>query len=73
MNKNMKTKKNNYCSFVPDGTWGNVCKDHDSNYAALRRGRKAADKLFFAGLYTHSRLIAYVYYFGVRLFGRLFV
>ena len=62
-----------YCSCVPDGIWGNVCKEHDVNYAFIRKARLLADKEFFKSLYIHSRIIAYVYYIGVRILGRLFV
>ena len=62
-----------YCSFVPDGTWGIACEVHDIDYAKVRAARKYADCAFRDYLVRLGHpLVAKVYYVGVRIFGRLF-
>lgn len=62
-----------YCTAVPDGDWGDVCKTHDDDYTFVKHYRKEADIEFRLNLSKHNRVIAFIYYIGVRVFGRLFV
>jgi len=62
-----------YCTGVPDGDWGQACEWHDSDYKTLWVWRKEADDRFRDRLKQYNRYIAILYYYGVRIFGRLFV
>lgn len=71
-------KIRDYCTAVPDGHgakhWGKACKIHDHAYYLIKETRKQADLEFYHNMTLYSwGWVAKLYYWGVRLFGRLFV
>jgi len=62
-----------YCTLSPDGNWGYCCKMHDKRYANKRLNRSQADELLYRCIKRKSnRIIASIYWFGVRCFGWYF-
>lgn len=63
------------CSFVPDLDIGFCCGDHDEAYAigGDRKDRLNADRSFRQCIRNAGRpVVAFIYYWGVRLFGWIF-
>ena len=62
-----------YCSFSPDGWWGKACMKHDVSYEEIRAMRKVADIKFLGNLKALRvpLVLREIYYYAVRIFGRL--
>ena len=63
------------CSFVPDLDVGECCADHDIAYqiGGSETDRGDADLAFRTCIRSEGRpIVAFIYYWGVRLFGWLF-
>ena len=61
-----------HCSFVPDFNFGFCCKSHDDYYemGGTEEQRKFVDRCLRDCISAKGHhLLAWVYYFGVRLFG----
>lgn len=63
------------CSFVPDGKAECSCDIHDIDYKRIWFERKFADENFLFNMLSDGvwKPKAYLYYYGVRIFGRLFL
>lgn len=58
------------CTFAPDLDISHCCEMHDIHYATGQYTRKQADEIFFQCIKGSGRpIIAYIYYYAVRLFG----
>ena len=70
--------KPNGCSFAPDFDIGMFCNLHDYHYSqgGTKKMRKKADLLLRENIAKKGTLlhilIAWIYYFSVRMFGRFF-
>lgn len=64
-----------YCTGVPDGKASEACKEHDIFYGEVWEFRHEADKIFYENMIKDgvNKYKAKLYYYGVRIFGRLFV
>lgn len=63
------------CSYVPDGKAKASCDAHDVNYKEIWVMRKQADDDFLIAMLLDDvwKPKAYIYYWGVRILGRLVV
>lgn len=63
------------CSFVPDGKAKDSCDMHDFDYKLCWYQRLDADKKFRANMIADGCpwIQHFTYYWGVRIFGRLFL
>ena len=68
-------KQKDNCSYVPDGKANAACGVHDVDYAVIREMRKRADEEFLWNMLGDGvwKVKAYVYYYGVRIFGRFVI
>jgi len=64
-----------HCTASFDGWWSQACKLHDADYARIKGMRASSDENFYLNLQASNmpKVISYIYYKSVRLFGRLFV
>jgi len=67
----------NYCSFFPEGSWGDCCYDHDTNcLLALEylswNMRLYADIKLYDCVYKKNKMIAHIMYIGVRFWAYTF-
>lgn len=63
------------CSFVHDGKAKRACDGHDRRYAEVYTLRKIYDEEFLEKMNSDDvcKFKKILYYYGVRIFGRLFV
>ena len=69
-----------HCSFSPDGMfgyyWGDKCEEHDRDYWYREDSRLEVDMDLREDMKSvlpfYLHWIAWLYYFGVRIFGRFF-
>ena len=63
------------CSFVPDGKAEDSCNYHDVGYKDVWVLRQNYDLEFLKNMLSDGvwKPKAYLYYYGVRILGRLFV
>lgn len=74
----MAKKLRDYCTLSPDKAlgknWRVACAYHDEGYAEVKEIRKRADLEFRKRMEKYSwKPVATLYYYGVRIFGRLVV
>ena len=59
----------NSCTLFPDGKWKDCCDHHDYQYLTQKVSRKEADIKLYNCVKERCKVVAYVMYVGVRLFG----
>ena len=57
------------CTCFWNGTWVDCCNRHDRRYTNAKLTRYQADVLLRRCVAKHSKLIAWIMFIGVRLFG----
>ena len=60
------------CTLFPEGSWQECCYLHDLNYIRQKITRKEADKRLLSCVKERCKVVAYIMYAGVRLFGWYF-
>lgn len=60
------------CTMFPEGNWQRCCTRHDIDYTRQEMSRKEADKELLSCVKERCKVVAYIMYAGVRLFGWYF-